>query len=486
MPRARPLEHVHVGPLPPERFRSVVDDDRWRLLDAANHRARSIFGARVVWNVNSTATGGGVAEMLHSLTAYARGAGVDARWGVMEADEEFFTLTKRLHHLLHGSAGDGAGLSLADHALYERVTRENAQRLAAELSPGDVVVLHDPQTAGMAPALADCGVALLWRSHIGVDEPNDAVRTGWDFLTPFLDDVDAFIFTRRAYVPPQLEGRDVSIICPSIDVFSEKNHPMTGGQIASVLVTAQVLHGEVTVAPTYVTRSGGLEHLTCRAQMDEDAPAGLNDRLVLQVGRWDPLKDPIGVIEGFAEHVAAYVPDAHLMLAGPAPEDVDDDPEALSVLHRARAVRAALPADVRARVHLACVPICDRGENAAVINALQRHATVVVQKSLAEGFGLTVTEAMWKSRPVVASAVGGICDQIVSGVHGLLLDDPTDLPAFGAAITALLTDARRSATLGRAAHDRVGAEFLGSRHLIQLLGLFGRLIDEHERAASAV
>lgn len=480
------LEHVPVKTLPPERFEEVLDEQQWKVLEAANQHAREIFGARRIWSINSTASGGGVAEMLHSLIAYARGAGVDARWAVIEGEPDFFVLTKRIHHQLHGSAGDGAGLGEADRAVYERVTRENADRLAAELNPGDVILLHDPQTAGMVPRLSELDVHVIWRSHIGIDRPNAHVDEAWRFLLPYVERAQAFIFTRRDYAPPELAQRDITIVPPSIDVFAPKNHAMTREQVASICAVAGIVDAEAIVPPEYVHHDGTTDLVARRAEMDEDEPIGLHDPLVVQVSRWDPLKDPVGVMTGFAEHVAPYVAGARLLLAGPSPAGVTDDPEGAVVLEQVRAARAALPAEVRRRIHLASLPMEDRSENAAIVNAIQRQATVVVQKSLAEGFGLTVSEAMWKARPVVASRVGGIQDQIVDGESGVLLDDPTDLGAYGAAVAGLLADPARSDAIGEAARERVRRDFLGSRHLIQYLGLFARLIehDGHGDAAA--
>jgi trehalose synthase len=277
-------------------------------------------------------------------------------------------------------------------------------------------------------------------------------------------------------VPPMLAGADISIIPPSIDVFSQKNHDMTEPQVLSILMTAGILGGRPPGDPTYTHHDGRIDHVRRRAVMDEDARLAAGDPLVVQVSRWDPLKDPIGVMRGFADHVAPLAPAARLLLAGPSPEGVIDDPEGGLVLEEVRAARLALPAGVRERIHLASLPMADRSENAAIVNAVQRHATVIVQKSLAEGFGLTVAEAMWKRRPVVAPALGGIEDQIQDGVNGVLLDDPTDLQAYGAAVLELLEDPRRAEVIGDAAHERVRAQFLGSRHLIQYMALFSRLI----------
>ena len=182
-----------------------------------------------------------------------------------------------------------------------------------------------------------------------------------------------------------------------------------------------------------------------------------------------------GVLEGFVRHVG--VSDVRLALVGPAVSSVSDDPESAQIWDQVVAAWRALPRDTRARVQLATVPMDDPVENALVINALQRHAAVVAQKSLAEGFGLTVAEAMWKSRPVVASAVGGIVDQVVDGKTGLLIQDPHDLESFGAAIERLLRDPLEAGRLGRDARSHVERHFLGDRHLLDYCALVAELID---------
>jgi trehalose synthase len=181
-----------------------------------------------------------------------------------------------------------------------------------------------------------------------------------------------------------------------------------------------------------------------------------------------------GVMQGFARHVDPSL-GSHLVLAGPAVTGVADDPEAAAVYEDCVRRWRELPHAIRGRVHLACVPMADPDEAAAIVNALQRHAKVVVQKSVAEGFGLTVTEAMWKSRAIVASAVGGIRDQLKDGEHGLLIEDPHDLGDFGAAVERLLRDPDEAARLGANAHARAADRFLGDRHLEQYGRLFATL-----------
>jgi trehalose synthase len=194
----------------------------------------------------------------------------------------------------------------------------------------------------------------------------------------------------------------------------------------------------------------------------------------VQVSRWDRMKDMPGVMLGFAQYVDPSL-GAHLLLCGPSVVGVADDPEGAEVLDECVELWRTLPHAARARVHLACTPMADPDEAAAIVNALQRHATIVVQKSIAEGFGLTVAEAMWKERPIVASAVGGIVDQIADGEHGLLVADPHDLQAFGAALERLLRDPAEAARFGSNARARATAEFLGDRHLEQYGRVFERL-----------
>jgi len=198
--------------------------------------------------------------------------------------------------------------------------------------------------------------------------------------------------------------------------------------------------------------------------------------MVLQVSRWDHAKDMAGVMQAFAEFILPHT-EAHLLLAGPSVTGVQDDPEGGQVLQECMAQWQALPHAARGRIHLACLPMEDLEENAVIVNALQRHAAVVGQKSLAEGFGLTVVEAMWKGRPVVASAVGGICEQIVTDENGLLIADPADFASFGKAVTGLLHDPARAEQLGEAAERRVREEFLGDTHLERWSSVVSGLID---------
>jgi trehalose synthase len=276
------------------------------------------------------------------------------------------------------------------------------------------------------------------------------------------------VFSRDAFVWEDLDRDRGSVIAPSIDAFAPKNQELSDEEVAAILAHAGIVGDPAKGDPPEFTRmdgsTGTIEH---EAELLEEAPLELGERYVLQVSRWDRLKDPLGVIKGFAEHVDQ----AHLIYAGPAVDDVADDPEGAEVLEEAKRLWHSLPEHARARIHLATLPMDDLDENAAIVNALQRGATIVVQKSLAEGFGLTVAEAMWKGRPVIASRIGGIQDQIQDGKCGILLDDPEDLEAYGKAVSALLEDPDRAAEIGEQARERVKDQFLGTESLLHYLQL---------------
>jgi len=470
----RPRE-VEVQALDAARLEPLIGPDRLARYEAIAEATQTRLAGRAVLNINSTATGGGVAEMLQTLLAYGRGAGLDVRWLVIQGDPEFFAITKRIHNGLYGSPGDGAALGEAEHRHYERVSRRNAEELLALVRPGDVVLVHDPQPAGITAALRRAGARIIWRCHVGIDEPNEWSERAWAFLRPYLDEVDAFVFSRRAFAPSWAAPERTHVIPPSIDPFSAKNEPISRRNVRLALAYVGLLGGDGSVpAVPFTRRDGSPGRINRRVDVLQTGPPPPPEApLVVQVSRWDRMKDMPGVMTGFATHVDPAL-GAHLLLSGPAVTGVADDPEAAEVLEECIALWRDLPHAQRSRVHLACTPMADPDEAASIVNALQRHASVVVQKSLAEGFGLTVAEAMWKGRPIVASAVGGIVDQIVSGVHGLLVEDPRDLRVFGSAVETLLHDRTEADRLAENARRRAGAEFLGDRHLEQ----YGRLLEQ--------
>jgi trehalose synthase len=468
------LTHVPVGSIPPDRFAEVLPGDAGERFLAAAARAVANLEGRVVWNVNSTAHGGGVAEMLRSLLAYARGGGVDARWVAIGGTPEFFQVTKRLHNHLHGSAGDGGDLGPEEHRHYEEVLEATVAQLVPLVAPDDIVIVHDPQPAGLCAPLREAGAHVVWRCHVGVDVPNERTHRAWNFLRPYVVPAEAYVFSRRAFGWEHLDESKVEVIAPSIDAFSAKNQELAPEAVSAILSTTGLSPDGERGAAVFVREDGTPGRVDRQAEVVQRDTIPADAPVVLQVSRWDRLKDPIGVIRGFVDHVEPGS-GAHLVYAGPAVEAVADDPEGAEVLAEVRELWEALTGPKQERVHLVCLPMDDDEENAAMVNALQRRADIVVQKSIAEGFGLTVAEAMWKQRPVVASRIGGIQDQITDGESGVLLPDPTDLEDYGAAVSRVLGDRPLADRLARAAKDRVRDQFLGARHLLQYIELFDRL-----------
>jgi trehalose synthase len=450
---------VEIAARPLTALSGILGQEQTERFRAAAERGAAALAGRTVWNVSSTATGGGVAEMLHSLLGYVAGAGVRTRWLVLAGDSEFFAATKRLHNAIHG-LGTVPALDAADRAAYGRVLTRTVPELLEHVGPPDLVVLHDPQTAGLVEPLQRAGVPVVWRSHIGLDTPTGTSDSAWAFLRPYVESADALVFSRRQYAPSWVPLDRLWVIPPSIDPLSAKNRPIPAEDCVRALTDAGLLSVDGSAAVQVVQGA---------------PPPAPNAPLVVQVSRWDRLKDMPGVMLGFAR-MAPRQPDAHLMLVGPAVAGVTDDPEQTQVFAESLQTWRTLPAGVRERVHLATVPTDDLEWNATIVNAVQRHAAVVVQKSLAEGFGLTVTEAMWKGRPVVAGAVGGIQDQIEDGRSGLLVD-PGDPDAFAAALERVLGDGQLARRLGEAAHARVRDHYLGDRHLRQYVDLFDAVLN---------
>ena len=446
-------------------FQPLIGSDRYTELKRTAADAGKRLAGRTVWNFNSTASGGGVAEMLEVLVGYIKDAGIDVRWHVVAGDAKFFSITKRIHNRLYGSSGDAGGLGTIEAEHYATVTAANARNARDLVRKGDVVLLHDPQTAGMATALAEIGARVVWRCHVGREGTNQFTDEAWSFLRPHLAACEAYIFSRRQYVPHWMDISRVRIIPPSIDPFSPKNQEMSDVDVIRSLRRIGILQRRAWSPPGTFVRSDGRPGLIERPAtiIQDGPPLRRSDRLVIQVSRWDRLKDMRGVMEGFALAMSGQL-DAHLALVGPQMDAVSDAPEGVEVFGECLSTWEALPSESRRRVRLVSLPMEDVDENAAMVNAIQRHATVIVQKSLMEGFGLTVAEGMWKGRAVVASRIGGIIDQVESGT-GILLEDPTDLTEFARELTRLLTHPAEITQLGSRARQHVLDHFVGDQHL---------------------
>lgn len=472
------MREARVTPSVADRFGALIGRDRFAEFTRLTDATREQLLGRTVWNVNSTETGGGVAEMLRGLIATAMGLGIDTRWLVIDGDQEFFNITKRIHNCVHGSPGDGGPLADAEHRHYESVVGANRARLQQLVRAGDIVILHDPQTAGMVEMAKETSAQVVWRCHIGRDGASDTTELAWAFLSPYVAEADALVFSRTEYIPPSLTAHRTAVIPPGIDPFAVKNLHLDHQTVVSILAAAGLLAAPTGTGPATFSRSDGTTGSVTHQAMilREGGPLDPATPLVVQVSRWDHLKDMYGVMTAFAERVTTNpaAGEAHLALVGPDVEGVSDDPEGLAVFQECVSGWRHLPVEQRRRISLVTLPMDDVDENAAIVNAVQQHASIVTQKSLMEGFGLTVSEAMWKARPVVAGAVGGILDQITDGRNGILVQ-PEDLEGFGAALTRLLTDAAESRRLGKAARERVLRHYLANRQLTQWSQLFATM-----------
>lgn len=359
---------------------------------------------RRLQNINSTPVGGGVAEILTRMIPLLRELGVDATWDVIKGDQAFFNVTKAFHNALHGKPEE---ITEEMFATFRETTEMNLREVNFS---GDHVLIHDPQPAGLIACRQEHGGHWAWRCHIDVSSPDPRV---WDFLKPYVEQYDVSIFSMPDFAQqlpiPQF------MVPPSIDPLSDKNKPLEEEQIAKVL-------GKYSIDP---------------------------ERPVLtQISRFDRLKDPLGVVAAYK--MVRRHHDCQLVLAGGG---APDDPEGEEVLREVQEAAADDP-----DIHVLLLPAFSDLE----INALVRGSTIVFQKSIKEGFGLTVSEALWKKKPVIGGAVGGIKLQIIDGVTGFLVHSPE-----GAANCAkrLLGDFKLRTVMGENGYQHVRENFLLTRHV---------------------
>ncbi len=401
-------ETLATPPLPRlEDYAGVVGQPE---IDELRALAKELAGRRVKM-VNSTAVGGGVAEILNRLVPLMEEIGVPTRWEVITGGEKFFAVTKAFHNALHGADYDGTP---EWHDLFLATNEENRKRMSFD---EDFVVIHDPQPVALIEGRAKAEQPWIWRCHIDLSHPNRAV---WDFLRPHVERYDASLFSSPSFT----QGLAIPqyLFFPTIDPLADKNRELDEGIISAVL------------------------H---RFRIDPRRP------IITQISRFDRLKDPVGVIRAY-RIVRRYF-DCQLVLAGGG---AADDPEGDAVL---REVHEAARND--ADIHILNLPPWSYVE----INALQRASTIVVQKSLREGFGLTVTEALWKRKPVVASAVGGIPSQVIHKVTGMLAHS---VEGTAYQIRFLLSNPDFALKLGENGHEHVKENFLITHNLKRYLLLF--------------
>lgn len=408
------LKQVQVHPLSLASYEVVAGEEA---IAEIRRLAEPLRGARVL-HVNATSYGGGVAEILPTLTALMRDAGLDAEWRVIPGNEAFFNVTKSIHNGLQGM-----DLTLDEAA--RRIFRETSAGLAANFSGDyDFVVIHDPQPAAIRSLRPDASGQWVWRCHIDLSATNPGV---WEFLRPFVEAHDAAIFTLPDYAQKDLQVPIVAFIAPSIDPLSAKNAPLEPASVAAV-----------------VSRFG----------LDPTRP------LLLQVSRFDPWKDPLGVVDAYRA-VKREIPGVQLALVGSM---ASDDPEGRRIYEEVK-THAGDDRDIALLSNL-------DGVGSPEVNAFQRASQVVVQKSFREGFGLTVSEGLWKGVPVVGGRVGGIPMQIGRDECGRLV---SSLDEAVAACLELLRDEGLRRRLGAAGHERVRRFFLSTRNLRDYLALFGAL-----------
>jgi trehalose synthase len=490
----------------------LVDVDRLLGLDdyaAVGHLAHMVaelrveagrlaprLAGRTVWMVNSTASGGGVAEMLPTLVTLLRELGVATRWVVIESDRpEFFVLTKRIHNMIHGVPGPPLGA--ADVALYDAVSRSNADALLAQLSPKDILVVHDAQPLGAGALVArELGVPAVWRCHIGLDEELPASREAWSFLRPYTEPYDLAVFSSAAYVPGFLAERSI-VSYPALDPLDHKNRDLSLHKLVGILCDGAlaVSHWPL-LSPPFPQSAQRLQSDGTFAPATLPEDIGLLGRpIVTQVSRWDRLKGFMPLLEAFRalklgaarrrapdERHRRRLDSVRLVLAGPDAASITDDPEALEVVDELCRRYVSLEPEVRRDVALVSLPMSSRKHNALMVNALQRASTIVAQNSLREGFGLTIAEAMWKGVPVLASARAcGPRAQIRDGLDGRLVADPEDVPGLADALDHMLSDARVLEQYGRTAQRRVRDDFLIFAQLRRWLAM---LVEVAERRPS--
>jgi trehalose synthase len=404
------LDLVDIGRRSLAAYRGVAPDDT---LDEILRLAGQLEGARVL-HLNATPYGGGVSELLRSAVPLLNDLGVIADWRIISGDRAFFEVTKRLHNALQGASET---LTAAEEETY----LANAERNASLLEESyDFVFVHDPQPAAIRTLHDRAGARWVWRCHIDTGAPNPRA---WAFMRPFLADYDAAIFTMRTFIPPDLPVERQIVIPPAIDPLSPKNRPLDDQ-------TAREILDWIGVEP--------------------DLP------LITQVSRFDAWKDPLGVIEAY-RMVRGRVPRLQLALVGSM---ALDDPEGWHVYEQIQAAAGTDPA-IHVFTNLT-------GVGNIEVNAFQRRSALVVQKSIREGFGLVVSEALWKGTPVVAGRAGGIPLQVADGVGGTLVDD---VRSCAAAIEELLTDPEQAHELAESGRGRVRRHFLLPRLLLNELEL---------------
>ncbi len=453
---------------------------------------REHFRGRRLWVVNSTASGGGVAEMLPAQLALFSDVGIRTRWVVITpGDPSFFELTKHLHNLIHGHGRPRLGDEQRER--FEEVNRRSAEELLPELDPEDLLLVHDPQPVAMGAALKEqLGLPAVWRCHIGIEDHLPATREAWRFLEPYVSAYDRAVFTAAEYIPDYLSGR-ATTIHPALDPLSHKNRELRSPKLMGILCNSGLARARQPVlTPRFPEQAERLQPDGSMGPVDAPDEIGLMYRpVVTQVSRWDRLKGFAPLLEAFvrlkqecAEGARARPRTRHrrrlqlvrLVLAGPDPDSIQDDPEGLEVFAELTRQYRSLSPELQRDVAVISLPMASRKRNALMVNALQHCSSLVVQNSLQEGFGLTATEAMWKGIPVLGTQAVGLRTQIRDGLDGRLVCDAEDPAEIADALDAMLADSGARDHWGRSARRRVHDEFLVFKQLSDWVRLLASLL----------
>jgi trehalose synthase len=434
-----------------------------RRAERALELAQGALAGRAIWHVTYSSPQGdgtGVAEMLRSLLGYTRDSGLDAHLLGASADSGFRTVSRRIYHRLYGSEGDGGPLADEERRVIESVGAEHAELLSGRVREGDIVFLHD--LPGLVSPMKELGARVIWRSHLGVEEPNRWAREAWEFLWPMVTEADGCVFSRSEYAWEMIPPDRVAVLKPTVDPFSPKNEEIRPEVVLAIVDQIGLGDSGIETVPVFARPDGTPYRLSATAEIDQAAPLPAQAPLALQVSGWERLKAQRGLLELFAAELRDST--AHLVIAGPMVESRHELGEEDEVLDELRAAREALPAPTRARVHLVQLPLGDHDENAIMVNALQRRADVIVNNAEREAFGLSIAEAMLKGLPILARRTGGTEEQIVDGVSGILVE-PGDDAAFATRLRELLADWRRREVLGIGARAQAMKGSLTIDHL---------------------
>jgi len=409
---------------------------------------------RKIWMINSTATGGGVAEMLPRILYTLRSFDMKVEWMVITANDmpEFFNITKKLHNFIHGQNPSKAPVQFTDEErdIFEKVNRKNAEDFVKNyLKKGDIVMIHDPQPSAMITTIREkfskTEVPCFWRCHIGLDFETTETKAAWNFLKKYVTQYDLTVFSAKEYVPDF--APDPRIVYPSLHPLDFKNKFLSFFETKSILAKAGLFPCDSKYLsddekyPYKIKMLRSDKNFVVPAEDETLSQYGFLDRpLLFQISRWDSLKGWTELIDAFVDikknpkkyidqgpegkEQERFIERMGLVLAGPDSSKIADDPEGLQVFMGLVDQICALPNEIQSSIAMLSLPLDSRWQNALIVNALQRLATVCIQNSIREGFGLTLTEAMWKQRPCIASDACGLRQQLRPGVDGIMIKDP--------------------------------------------------------------